>query len=817
MELKDTGLIPAIKLENIFSKRLSAGALLLCLGLVAAGLIIHFTTGQAIGLALAKFLGGMALLDLIYFLFISRAQEQRKLSAEQVAEYLSSGRIEPLMDFNVAYLIQRSLSNGRINLKGFYQSLTKNRDFLWMLTRLNIDTADLAKHGQKYQNETISLNDLYSKAADIIRSYKLSSFDLGVMLAACLGLDGNFYGFIFAADIKDRDLLAVGGWLKNHKQKLSESYRFWDEASLTRVKGIGKGWSAGYTPNLDKIGYDITDQIRIKKPEYIYGHKQHIESIEGYLVDGSHNVVLVGSPGVGRHTIVRNLAALMNSGYVLGPLQYMRLVQIDSSAVLSTASAGGSNLDKIRLLFSEALWAGNVILVVNDIDAFFDPSPEVGRVNAAEALLPFLKSKLKVIGLTTQSGFQSTIGKNAELLRWFGKVEVTEPDADETLRILEDHVVAAERQTGLAFTYQALWEIVNLSTRLIQTLPNPEKSLEVLDSTAIYVRTKGLGNVVLPEHVQKVITERTKIPVEKIAGQEKDLLLNLENLLHERIVGQDEAVIQISNSLRRARSGIASSKRPIGSFMFLGPTGVGKTETTKALAAVYFGSEDRILRFDMSEFQEVKSISRFIGDSSTNTAGMLTEAVINNPFSVILLDEIEKANPKILDIFLQVLDEGRLTDSLNRTVDFTNTMIIATSNAGAELIRESLRSNKTVGSKDAVLDLIQKKGIFRPEFINRFDGVVVFKPLTQGELLRVAGLILKDFNRRLEDKEISVVITPELLEYVVKNAYSLEFGARPLRRFVADKIENYIATGLISGTIKRGQSITFTPEIISSL
>ncbi|MGE5298074.1 MAG: AAA family ATPase [Acidobacteriaceae bacterium] len=813
--LSESKYLGAIRLEAAYSKRVAG---FVCFAFFFIGLVlvlVALALEQPQLFRIARIFGALFLINLVYWLFLSDLEENHYHSEPELAALVSENRLGQLANFRTARAVYFSGVKDGFSTRAFLIHLSGTADFRLSLKRLNLVLPDFLAKARNLGDQTVDLNTFLLKAAEIMAKEGTSVLDVPHLIVALYQLDLKFKDLMFEVDVKEEDWLEVFHWMRRHDHYRRLDQRFWEPERLLRVKGIGKDWSAGYTPNLDKVGRDLTQAVEYSKPAHIYGHKKYIEQIEQFLVDGTHNAVVVGEPGVGRHAIIQNLAALINSGEVLRPLQYIRLIQIDSSSILSSSVAQASSIDKIRLLFTEAMWSGNVILVVNDIDAFFDNAQEVGRVNATEALLPFLKSRLKIIGLTRQEGFQATIGKNAELMRWFGKIEVKEPGFDETLAILEDHVRPIEARTGLFFTLYALKEIVRLATKLIQSLPNPEKSLEIMDAVSIYVNTKQNRRTVLVEDVQRVVTERTQIPVEQVAGEEKSTLINMEQLLHERIVGQDKAIVEISNALRRARSGVRSEKRPIGSFLFLGPTGVGKTETTKALAAVYFGSESRIIRLDMSEYQEIHSINRLIGDKDSRQGGYLTEAVIDHPFSIVLLDEIEKAHPKVLDLFLQVLDEGWLTDALGRKIDFTNTMVIATSNAGAELIRQSVKAGK-VQTNEQVLDYIQKGQIFRPEFLNRFDGIVLFAPLSQDELIKVAGLIIKGLNKRLLDKEISIKATPELLKLIVDKAYSPEFGARPLRRFVQEHVENYIASGILDGSIKRGQVVELKAEVLNA-
>ncbi len=777
--------------------------------------ILWFAFGTA-----EVFFGFFLLLGL-YWLFLVFLQNEHPANFEELQkswEHESYGRI---LSFSAARLIDVGARGENFLLAQFWDYLLRHESFLWVWHRLDLPPEEL---GRKVKEQyppaaALSLREVLLTAWQKVLAGNNLQITEADLLVAVFELDKIFQKLMFEFEIEEKDLREVADWRRRLDVSKMQRGEFWTRENLLDTKGIGKDWAAGYTINLDRVATDLTALVRIHKPpEHLYGRNNQVEILQRALVRsaGFGNVVLVGAPGVGRHTLLRAFAAKLNRGDVLGPLRYKRLLQIDSAAVIGGTKSLNEVLEHIRALFSEALSAENVILVINNFDAFLDPHPEAGRVNAAEALLPFLQSGLRVMGITTFQGYQATIGKNPQLERLMSKLELSEPSAAETLLILQDAAVPAEKRFGLWFTHESLHEIVALSEKLIQTLPNPEKSLEILEETAVFVVTKLGEKIVSAEHVRKVVSQRTKVPVEKVAAAEKDTLMNLETILHERIVGQQEAIEQLANALRRARSGIRSEKHPIGSFLFMGPTGVGKTETTKALAAVYFGSEQRIIRFDMSEFQEVHSINRLIGDADTNAGGLLTEAVLQNPFSLILFDELEKAHSKVLDLFLQVLDEGRLTDFLGRSVSFVNTMIIATSNAGAEEIRQMVKSGQNPAeARDQLLDSIQRQGIFRPEFLNRFDAVIIFRPLTEEELTQVAMLLLRELNVRLAQKDIKINITPELAATVARGGYSAEFGARPLRRYIQDRIENYIAKGLISGEIKRGQVVEIDPQLVN--
>jgi ATP-dependent Clp protease ATP-binding subunit ClpA len=413
--------------------------------------------------------------------------------------------------------------------------------------------------------------------------------------------------------------------------------------------------------------------------------------------------------------------------------------------------------------------------------------------------------------LTSFKGLHQYIEDKPSLLAQFQKIEVEEMNKEDTLKILENKVFRLESEHQKFIPFNSLKETVVLCEKYISNFPFPQKAINLLDESVIYSGKNTETNIVLPEHVDKMLSEKTKIPVGKVRSKEKEILLNLEDLLHKRVVGQQEAISEVSSALRRARTGVQTRKGPMGSFLFLGPTGVGKTETAKALAEAYFGSENKMIRIDMSEFQRVDDIPRLLG--SETQPGILTSQISENPFSLLLLDEIEKAYPDILNVFLQVLDEGYVNDNLGRKVSFTNTIIIATSNAGYQTILKAIEEDKEMPEiKRDLLSAIFEKGTFRPEFINRFDGVVVFKSLTKEDLLMIAQIQLNKLNENLRTKKIQLIITEELKNKIVELSYDPVFGAREMKRVTQDKIENIIAKALLSDAIPQGSKIEIDPN-----
>ena len=620
----------------------------------------------------------------------------------------------------------------------------------------------------------------------------------------------------FQRDIKEDDLRNLAYWLDSIKRKVRKSRKFWHWSNLIKRGSLAKDWIFGYTTNLDRFSIDWTARFRKSGFPDVIGHKEEIKKMERILSrrEEVNNVLLVGERGTGRKTIIYDLAKKSFCEESLPEINNKRVVELDLSSVLAQTDSNEEVEGLLDIIFDEATRAGNVILVIKDFSNFVGVNSGPGQLNISGVLAKYLYlSQFQVIAITNQDGFKKEIERNSSIIPFFDKVEVTEISQQETLMLLYRMALVLERKYNKIVSYLALKNIVSCCERYMPSLPFPKKAMELLEEAVIYINQNN-KEILLSEDIDEVVSQKVNVPVGDIKGEEKERLVNLEKDIHERVVSQEEAVYEIASALRRSRSELSERKRPMGNFLFLGPTGVGKTETAKALAASYFGSEDKMIRIDMSEFQSLNDIPRLIGSHSNE--GLLTSKINNNPFSLILLDEIEKAHPDILNIFLQILDEGNVTDGFQRKVDFKNSIIIATSNAGAHLIMESVSKKKDwQKTKEDLLDNLFKENIFRPEFVNRFDAVVLFKPLTKDDLMKISDLIFKKIIIGMDKKGIDLVISKELKENIIEIAYNPKFGARELKRVIQDKVENSLASALLSDEIGKGDIIKINPETFS--
>jgi len=641
----------------------------------------------------------------------------------------------------------------------------------------------------------------------------------GDVLLGLIQKSDIFKHLMFDIKIDEKDIMNVVEWHEMTREYVEKfNLPYWEKPIISG--GIGADWSFGYTPMLNQFAKNLNIEVEFMGDVHVYGRSSEIDSIERILSKTDHNnALLVGEHGIGKKTIVKGFVAKIIKGNILPSLKYSQVFQVDTGAVLSGSSDSGEIANRIRRIFNEAARAGNIILFFDNFHALVSAQEGVGQVNTSEIIMPYLEGAVRVIGATTLKDYHKNIESSPGVAAAFNRIDVKEPNLEETTEVLQEMIPFVEHRDGVFWPYQAVKEVVRVADRYIHNIPNPEKTIEIVDEVSVSVAKLG-QKIIFARQIDDLISKKLEVPVAQAEGQEAQKLLNLEEFLHRRVIGQDEAVAAVSNAMRRARSGIQNKNRPIGTFLFLGPTGVGKTETAKALAEAYFGSEKNMIRIDMSEFQEQSSLYRLIGSPPAAGAegekGQLTTAVSDNPFSLVLLDEIEKAHPQILTLFLQVFDDGRLTDGSGQTVDFTNTIIISTSNAGSELIRQNLLKNIHGDEmKKSLLDFLQTQGIFRPEFLNRFDAVVAFHPLSPDQIVQVATLMLQSLANQMATKEVTLKFTPAAVRKLARVGFDPIYGARPMRRAIQDKVENALAQSMLEGKITRGQTVTIDEKDIN--
>ncbi len=682
-------------------------------------------------------------------------------------------------------------------------------------------------------------------------------------------------------DLREQVILLLGGELPGMMNQ--EPYQ--EPANTPPVPGTKNRKAKSKTPTLDSFSRDLTKDAQEGRLDPVIGREQEIERVLQILSRRTkNNPVLIGDPGVGKTAIVEGLAQRIFENKVPENLSHKRVVSLDLSSMIAGTKYRGEFEDRLTKILGEIKTAGDVIIFIDELHTIVGAGAAEGAIDAANILKPSLaRGEFQCVGATTLNEYRKHIEKDAALERRFQPILVEEPSQEESIEILKGIRDRYEAHHGVKISDQAIEVAVRLSNRYISDRFLPDKAIDLIDEAASRVR---LASYVLPQEIKEqeaglediikekeeainaqeyekaamlrdeeqrlkdsienqrkewiskrnveagavseeeiatIISSWTGIPVSKLALEESERLLHLEEVLHSRVIGQNEAVKAISRAVRRARAGLKNPKRPIGSFVFLGPTGVGKTELARALAEAMFASEDAVIRLDMSEYMEKHAVSRMIGSPpgyvGYDEGGQLTEKVRRKPYSVILLDEIEKAHPDVFNILLQVLEDGRMTDGQGRTVDFRNTIIIMTSNVGVE----SLNKNITMGFTRAVDEaedynrmkekvLEQLKHTFRPEFVNRIDELIVFQSLTEAELKDIIDLLVKDLSERIEHNGYHLEISEAARSLILKEGYEPAYGARPLKRAIQKLVEDKVSEEILKKTVEPGDTILVDAE-----
>ncbi len=573
-----------------------------------------------------------------------------------------------------------------------------------------------------------------------------------------------------------------------------------------RHRIMNRAWSARPTPMLDQYSEDLTDYARMERVGFLIGHEQEYDRMLDILSRPTKpNVMLIGDPGSGKETLVNHLAYKISKDEVPAELFDKRLVLLRVGGLIAGAGAGGEVQARVTKIIEEIIQAGNIILYIPDIHNLIKTSGKTG-INAADIFLPaFASSAFSVIGATHQKEYKQTIEQQIDFAKVFENINIQEISVEDAMKLLVYDAIILERQFGIKITFGAIKQAVILSSKYFREKLLPSSAEDLLKEALSDAKDKD-DRVLNIDDVIDIAQRRVNIPLRQAKEAEAEKLLKMEDLIHERLVDQEEAVKAVSRALREYRSGLSRKGGPIATFLFVGPTGVGKTELSKILASLQFGSKDSMIRFDMSEYQDKQSIFRFIGSPDGNMSGALTDAVLQKPYSLVLLDEFEKAHPDILNLFLQVFDDGRLTDNMGRVADFQNTIIIATSNAQSGFIKESIEAGKAM---EEVSDALKKKltEYFRPELINRFSGIIVFRSLSKEDTFSIARILLKDLASDVNANQgIHLEFSDEAVRRISEWGYDPVFGARPLRGVISDRIRSVLAEKILKGEIARGGS-----------
>lgn len=619
--------------------------------------------------------------------------------------------------------------------------------------------------------------------------------------------DPLFESFMRQQHVTEEQLLSAARWVAGRYHNFKRQLRWWGKDNLSRAPSLGREWSFGQVYNLRQFTKDIrTSSVFSTLGSNRAYAKEKVDEIEAALArDVSANVMLIGEAGVGKIDLIMEMARRISLGKALHSIISQHIVVLDTAKIFTLHNNKSDIEHTLLQLFAEAEGTGNIIVVIENISTFIREAASVD-IHVPELLDRFLASNgLHVIVTDTPRAYHDHLEPLRGFTRRFSEVLVDTPSIESTVRVLSGIADQHEKAEQAIFTIQSLSAIAQAAERRIVNGVMPDKAIQLMaDVYAECVADKI--SLITADDVDRVVTKKTGIPSGPIQESEKEKLLNLEDLLHKRVIGQNNAISAIARTMRRARAGIQAADRPIGSFLFLGPTGVGKTETAKALAAVFFGSEGSMNRLDMSEYSDFSALQKLIGDGER--AGALPSILQEKPYGVLLLDEFEKAAESVHDLFLQILDEGVFTDGRGNRINARNSIIIATSNAGSTLIMKTMHSRQQTSVLDAeIITHIMNAGIFKPELLNRFDSTIIFEPLEEHEQASVAQLMLNDLKKRIHEQGYILRISDKLLQALVEKGYSREFGARPMRRLLQDVVEEKVAQKIIAGSVQKGDEL----------
>lgn len=700
------------------------------------------------------------------------------------------------------------MKSQNIDLKELGALSTKVASSQFFLVRFSISPNMVVSMAESLGN--VTLEQVFEEADNLRKKYLRSEITGAMIMVAIILLHPSKEGILANVHITTDDLIVGFDWYYNIDKLIEEANK------PKKTGGLARDWAFGYIPTLSMFGTNISDVGHQMMISTDFPSRSEIvdKMIDILSSNGTQNVALIGGHGSGKTAIVQSFADRLLDGNNKVPqnLKYHQVYVLDASRLISAASSRSNLETLIRRILIEANRAKNIILCLDNAQVFFEES--AGTIDISNSIEQILETgAVRLILTMDEQKFLKISQNKPSLTNSLNRIKVAPTNFDDTMRILEDDIISIEYKRNITYTYQALKRSYDLASRYIYDIVMPGQASKLLKEAANY----AVNQVVSEESIIKTVESTMNVKVGNASSvEEKEKLLHLEELIHQRMINQTKAVSAVANAIRRARSGVRNQNRPIGTFLFLGPTGVGKTELAKALSEIYFNGENNLIRIDLNEYVMAEDVNRLIASGAENP-NSLTAQVMKNPFSVILLDEIEKAHPNVLTTLLQLLDEGILRDFNNREISFRDSIVIATSNAMADRIREYIERGYNLDQfEDKFVSELISNGDFKTEFLNRFDEIVIFRPLNQGELRQVIDLILKGVNKTLAPQHLSIEVDDDAKDFLVEKGYDPRLGARPMRRIVQKSVENIIAKKMLANEAAPGSTLRITLEEVEN-
>lgn len=801
-------------LSNILDKFIfNPFSYLIWIGVIIFAVIIAYLSGN-------YFLAIIIIITSIYIYSVSYLFIILKLRSDS-DEFILANNYAEILDYDIAqYLVVYFPKN--LTYNQLIEAISKSQRGRSILTYMGLVPETFYTKIRDLnldQNSTmIPMDEFLDKVNKTRITWEERRIGAHIMLYVLFEQNGIFQSLLDQLDLSKEDFFQIIAWEALYHNNTIQISAWSPEGMYRNFGSLGRAWTIGYTNDLDRITEDITESIVHRDPHRVIIHQDILKRVLTNLSNSNrHNILLLGDIGVGKRSLISNLAFTIRQYQIEKNINLSRVLKLNTTDLISgTPNAAQYLLNALN--YAEK--SGNIILVIENIsELFLSANDEVRNI-----IVKFLNSRvINVIGLDNPEGYHSGVKSFPIIDSLFESITVENASEEDTMYVLMMTSFDLSKIYNKYITYQSLRAVMSFSERYVSKGGFPGKAVEIL-SDAVNQANSENSPFVLESHIRTIVSERTNINVNTLQNNQKDALLSLEDKLQTEIKGQPEGITAIVNALKRAQLDVKQRDKPIGTFLFLGPTGVGKTETAKALAKHYFGSSDRMIRLDMNEFGSAESVYGILGapagEDNIFQEGFLTKRVQDKPFSLILLDEIEKAHKQVLNIFLQILDEGLLTDNRGIKTDFRNSIIIATSNAGALFLREFLKSHPKfdkVSFKQELIDNIIKGKEFAPEFINRFTDVIVYYPLELTTVSEIAGKIISSMVVNFDqERGIQLEVTQEAIDYLAKKGYNQDFGARELERTISSILETYLANYMLINTVKRGDKIVVKLSDINS-